>query len=270
VKIEQEESPKTRETKSSHSSHSQPKFQKLNFNNGAEKQKDNKSTNGETKSVSLIDFQENEGISNGKAARIDFNEFEEAPTQSSSYGTSSSSSFSFINKTNGSNNNNTNNYNSSLIDLNSSENIKDVKFKEASDSIFKLYTQGEIPVVDKNKVNTRFPQGNNSINNSYPHNPQNNHNYQHHSGYNNSSNNGYSNNSYQQNINNNLFRNNYSYPMTANNNLHSSDLFNKNSFESGSKMSNTFGMNNIDMTTLKMQGNKEKNTDPFKNLVNFK
>jgi len=270
VKAEEEESQSPKDKHSSHSGNSQqPKFQKLNFNNGEKKkEKDNNSTNG-GKSTSLIEFQEN-GSGNGKkVTKIDFNDFEEAPTQNSSNGTTSSN-FAFINKPNG----NVNNA-SSLIDLSSSENLKDVKFKEASDNIFKLFTQGELPVSNTPKqvvpeYSNGYPQHNNNPISSYPQmNNIYNNNYQYNGGYNN----GYSNggNGYNSNNNNNLYRNNYSYPMGVNSNLHSSDLFNKNNtYETTTKTNSSFNINNVDMTTMKVQANKEKNADPFKNLVNFK
>jgi len=262
----EEESPKPTESKPHQSQ--QQKFQKLNFNGaGTEKQKPSKSSEG-GKSVSLIDFNGN-GNENGKN-KIDFQEFEEAPSQSSS---TTSTKFAFINKSNGNGNNQ-----NSLIDLNSSENIKDVRFKEATDGIFKLFTQEEVPV--NNSPNKGAPiyngyPNNNNVNQFVNPNMNNNGNYQQQNGgftngYNNGYQNGYGYNGYQQNYNNNLHRNNFSAPMSMNTNVQSSDLFNKSSsYESGNKMNSNFNISNIDLTTLKVQG-KEKNPDPFKNLVNFK
>jgi len=176
------------------------------------------------------------------------------------------SNFAFINKSNGNQNN--------LIDLNSTENLKDTKFKEASDNIFKLFTQPQettTPIVNNNVnvqnkgtpiygnfPNTMYNQ-NNNYNGGYLYNSNNNNNY--YSG-------GYQ-PQQQPKFNNNLV---YSQSTPINNIVHSTDLFNKNStisYETNNKMGSNFNMGNIDLTTLKVNNDK-KDKDPFKSLVNFK
>jgi stromal membrane-associated protein len=260
-----EESPKQESVKSN----PQPKFQKLNIVNTKEAKQDNGHTH--TKSVSLIDFQEN------VKAKIDFDEFQEAPQVAPS--SQQSKGFAFINKSNGNGNtqNIQNNQNTqNLIDLNSNVNLNDVKFQTASDNILKLFSQSNEPtpvITSQPNIGYGFPNkpmygGNNNGYNNGGNGNGNNYMY-------NNNNNNYHNGGYQSQPNN-YNNNNMVYtnkaPLTVNNNLHSADLFNKNnnnSYESTSKIGSTFNIGNMDMTTMKVNNDK-KDKDPFKSLVNFK
>jgi len=251
-KEKEEVTAKEESPKDSVKSNPVPQFQKLNIVNKELGQGPKENGHTKNKSVNLIDLQDNGKI------KIDFDEFQEAPSASNQ--STGQSQFAFINKNNGGN---------SLIDLNSSENIKDTKFKEASDSILKMFnqTQEEKPVVNKNNVpqNKGMPIYNGYPNQMYNMNGynQNGGGYMPYNGFNNGYQNNFNNN------NNNLFYS-HSSPLTANTNVHSSDLFNKtNGYEPTNKVNNSLNTKNFDLTTLKVN-NEKTDKDPFKSLVNFK
>jgi hypothetical protein len=208
----------------------------------------------------LIDFDNNtEPQTQTKIAQsevIDFNNmFATQPNKKNQ------SSFSFIKKNDVINNNHhshsardsttTNNnfkYNethnsvstSTLIDLTSSENLKDSKFKETANNIFKLYneTNETQPSHKQNSLSYNHMLDKNLYNNPQISQPF------------------YSYNQYNQ-----PNTSNYS----INSNLFLNDLYNKSTTES--KLGASY---NIDPISLKTNKLDNKNHDPFKGLVNFK
>jgi len=237
---------------------------------------------------------------NSNKKPIEFHEFEEATTTTTTTKVNNNiSAFGFINQNktqtqNQSQNQNQNNYNTqnknpnqneqpqasngSLIDLNSNTNLKDLKFKEASSNIFKLYdnNQQEVSNPNQNQNGNDIVYNNttNNINfNSFPQihiqnticNPYNNQmNNQMFTNQNMGYNPNLNNMMYQQQMNQNMYR------FNGNQGLSSYDLYNK-----GDKGNNnqTFNTNNIDLTQNSSKSsrvNDSKPSDPFKSLVNFK
>ncbi len=192
--------------------------------------------------------------------------------------------------------------NSSLIDLNSNQNLKDMKYKEKTDSIFKLYENSNDTNVNNSapKINQNVQFNNNNHMNYSPYNQINNPYYnqnpnpmfqapmgnQYYNQFPNNNGNYNMYNTYQQQPNmfqGQIYNNNQmgmNTQFTANN---SNGLYNG----SGSMTYNNQGYQNFNVNTtmtssnnnnnnmknvfnLNSQNKNDKNLDPFKGLVNFK
>ena len=211
---------------------------------------------GKSTNVSLIDIDDNCEIqTQSKIAQSDLMNFNNIlPSQPSK---KNQSSFSFIKKSEISNHPNSardsmsSNINfthidpphsistNNLIDLTSSENLKDVKFKETTSNIFKLYNEPSNSTSSNNQNNLNF---NSFIDKNNFNNPQT-----------------------TQPI---YFYNRFNQPTSNynnNSNLFLNDLYNKSTPES--KLGASF---TIDPVSLKTNHLDNKNHDPFKGLVNFK
>jgi len=129
---------------------------------------------------------------------------------------------------------------SSLIDLTSSVNLKDSKFKEATNNIFKLYNEAceTHPSHKQNSLSY-----NNMLDKNLYNTPQ------------------ISQPFYSYNVYNQPNTGNYS----MNSNLFLNDLYNKSTTES--KLGASYSIDPISLKTNKLEN---KNHDPFKGLVNFK
>lgn len=182
----------------------------------------------------MIDLDNNEPqskISNSDLL-IDFHSPSKTPNHSC---------FAFINKRNAGVSTHSQSANN-LIDLNSNENLKDSKFKEASDNIFKLYNESQENNSSKPNIFTakNTPNvGNDLYNNNFS---------QKAGGQ-------YLSNGYQQ------------HPGTynLNSNLFLNDLYSKSN--ESLKTPSTLSAN---PSSIKINQLDQKNMDPFRGLVNFK